>query len=108
MKKIKFYNRDGADLWLENTGEQVAENIAKWKLNVDDKHKYCLEYIRVIGNYPSEIEAIDPSGGPMLSVGDEFEFFTLNDKDEIINKVGKIIKINSINDIWIGERNSSN
>ena len=95
MTKIKLYNRDGADLWLENTGEQVAENIAKWKLNVDDKHKYCLEYIRFIGNYPSEIEAIDPSGGPMISVEDVFE-----------NKY-EIVKINSANDIWIGERNNN-
>ena len=96
MNKIKLYNRDGADLWLENTGEQAAENIAIWKLNVDSKHKYCLEYIRVIGNYPYEIEAIDPSGGPMLSVGDVFE-----------NKY-EIVKINSTNDIWIGERNNNN
>lgn len=95
MTKIKLYNRDGADLWLENTGEQVAENIAKWKLNVDDKHKYCLEYIRFIGNYPSEIEAIDPSGGPIISVEDVFE-----------NKY-EIVKINSANDIWIGERNNN-
>lgn len=95
MTKIKLYNRDGADLWLENTGEQVAENIAKWKLNVDDKHKYCLEHIRFIGNYPSEIEAIDPSGGPMISVEDVFE-----------NKY-EIVKINSANDIWIGERDNN-
>jgi hypothetical protein len=96
MNKIKLYNRDGANLWLENTGEQAAENIAIWKLNVDSKHKYCLEYIRVIGNYPYEIEAIDPSGGPMLSVGDVFE-----------NKY-EIVKINSTNNIWIGERNNDN
>ena len=93
MTKIKLYNRDGADLWLENTGEQAAENIAIWKLCVDDKHKYCLKYMRIIGNYPYEIEAIDPSGGPMLSVGDIFK-----DKYEIV-------KINSVNNIWIGERN---
>ena len=91
--KIKLYNRDGADLWLENTGEQVAENIAIWKLCVDDKHKYCLKYIRIISSF--EIEAIDPSGGPMLSVGDVFE-----------NKY-EIVKINSINNIWIGERNNN-
>ena len=95
MMKIKLYNRDGADLWLENTGEQIAENIAKWKLNVDDKHKYCLEYMRFICNYPSEIEAIDPSGGPMLSVGDVFE-----------NKY-EIVKINSANNIWISERDNN-
>ena len=49
--------------------------------------------MRIIGDYPLEIEAIDPSGGPMLSVGDVFE-----------NKY-EIVKINSINEIWIGERN---
>lgn len=96
MKRIKLYNRDGANLWLENTGKRADENIAIWKLNVDSKHKYCLEYIRVIGNYPYEIEAIDPSGGPMLSVGDEF-------KDKY-----KIVKINSTNDIWISERDNNN
>ena len=94
--KIKLYNRDGADLRLENTGEEIAENISKWKLCVDSEHEYCLKYIRVIGNYPYEIEAIDPSGGPMLSVEDVFE-----DKYEIV-------KINSINNIWIGERNNNN
>ena len=30
MTKIQLYNRDGAHLWLENTGEQAAENIAIW------------------------------------------------------------------------------
>lgn len=95
MKKIKLYNRDGANLQLENTGEQVAENITKWKLSVDNKHKYCLEYIRIIGNYLYNIEAIDPSGGPMISVGDVFE-----------NKY-EIVKINSTNDIWISERNNN-
>lgn len=93
--KIKLYNRDNADLWLENTGKQVAENIAVWKLCVDRKHEYCFHYMRIIGNYPNEIEAIDPSGGPMLSVGDVFE-----------NKY-EIVKINSINNIWIGERNNN-
>lgn len=105
MNKIKLYNRDGADLWLENTGEQAAENITIWKLNVDFKHKYIFEYCRYIGEYGktkdrsiefSDIQAIDPSGGPMLSVGDVFE-----------NKY-EIVKINSTNDIWIGERNNNN
>jgi hypothetical protein len=96
MKKIKLYNRDGANLFLENTGEEVAENISKWKLCVDRKHEYCLHYMRIIGNYPNEIEAIDPSGGPMLSVGNVFE-----DKYEIV-------KINSINNIWMSERHNNN
>ena len=103
MNKIKLYNRDGADLWLEDTGEQVSENITIWKLCVDDKHKYIFEYCRYIGEYGkakdgsiefSDIHAIDPSGGPMLSVEDVFE-----------NKY-KIVKINSIKNIWISERDN--
>ena len=90
MKKIKLYNRDGADLWLERKELLVEPNISSWELKCDKNHKYCLEYMRIIGNYPYEIEAIDPSGGPMLSVGDEFE-----------NKY-EIVKINSVNNIWIG------
>ena len=96
MNKIRLYNRDGANLWLENTGKCADKNIYVWKLCVDRKHEYCLHYMRVIGNCPNEIEAIDPSGGPMLSIGDEF-------KDKY-----KIVKINSINDIWISERNNNN
>ena len=91
MNKIILPNRDGANLWLEKV-KQIEPNISEWKLNVDDKHKYCLEYMRFIGNYPSEIQAIDPSGGPMLSIADE-----LNDKY-------KIIKINSISSILISEK----
>lgn len=91
MNKIILPNRDGANLWLEKVKE-IEPNISEWKLNVDDKHKYCLEYMRFIGNYPSEIQAIDPSGGPMLSIADE-----LNDKY-------KIIKINSISSILISEK----
>lgn len=95
MKKIKLYNRNGADLWLENTGKQVDENIAIWKLNVDDKHKYVLEFCRYIGNNFLEPEAIDPSGGPMISLADEFE-----------GKY-KIVKINSTNNIWISDNGNN-
>ena len=95
MKKIKLYNRDGADLWLECTDKKVDNNIFIWTLKVDPKHNYIFEYMRIIGNYPTNIDAIDPSGGPMLSVADEFE-----------NKY-KIVKINSVNSIWISERNNN-
>lgn len=105
--KIKLYNRDGADLWLENTGEQVAENITIWKLNVDNKHKYVLEFCRYIGDNFSEPEAIDPSGGPMISLGDEFEFLSLNEEKEVVKMLGKIVKINSTKSIWISERNNN-
>lgn len=96
MKKIKLYNRDGANLWLECTNKKVDDSIFVWTLTVDPEHSYILKYMRIIGDYPINIEAIDPSGGPMLSVGDVFE-----------NKY-KIVKINSINNIWISEGDNDN
>lgn len=94
MNKIKLYNRDGANLWLEKI-KNISDNISEWQLKVDKNHKYCLEYLRIIGNYPKEINAIDPSGGPMLSVGDIFE-----------NGKYKIVEIFSINNIRISEGNN--
>jgi len=96
MKKIKLYNRDGADLWLKKCNKQIEPNVWMWYLDVDEKHEYILKYCRYIGDDILEPEAIDPSGGPMLSIGDEFE-----------GKY-KIVKINSTNNIWISERNSNN
>lgn len=95
MKKIKLDNRDGANLWLEKIEELESTNISKWILKVDDKHKYCLEYMRVIGKYPNEIEAVDPSGGPFISLADEFE--------------GKYKIVNIINPttFWVSERNNN-
>ena len=92
--KIKLFNRDGANLWLEKQSS-ISSNIFEWKLNVDSKHKYCLEYMRIIGSNPIEIEAVDPSGGPFISLGDEFE-----DKY-------KIIKIINPTTFWISERNNN-
>ena len=62
-----------------------------------------LEFCRFIGEHQIEnnkvnwdvIEAIDPSGGPFISLGDEFE-----------GKY-KIVKINSISNIWISERDNN-
>ena len=70
MEKIIIHNRDGANLWVEITKE-IEPHIWEAHLKVDDEHQYCLEYIRCIGDYPNNIEAVDPSGGPMLSLGDE-------------------------------------
>lgn len=71
---INLHNRDRAKLYLEKINN---ENPGLWKLKVDDKHKYVLEYIRVIGHSLDgrivNIEAIDPSGGPFISIGDKFE-----------------------------------
>ena len=93
--KIKLFNRDGADLWLKKCNKQIEPNIWMWYLDVDEKHKYVLEFFRYIGDNFLEPEAIDPSGGPMISLGDEFE-----------GKY-KIVKIYSINSIWISERNNN-
>lgn len=93
MRKIKLFNRDGADLWLEKIRE-INPNVFEWKLMVDKKHDYCLKYLRIIGNYPTEIEAVDPSGGPMINLGDEFE-----GKYKIVQIVRPTI-------FWISERNN--
>lgn len=101
MKKIKLFNRDGADLWLEKI-EEVEPHISKWGLKVDGEHNYCLEYIRVIGGSLDEnlkvknIQSVDPSGGPFISIGDEFE-----DKY-------KIIDILDCTTFLISERNNNN
>lgn len=64
LNKIKLFNRDGANLNL------ISEDGTLWAFNVDEKHKYILEYCRVgYKNDNKEIEFIDPSGGPMLSCG---------------------------------------
>lgn len=96
MNKIKLYNRNGADLWLKKCNKQIEPNTWMWYLDVDKEHAYVLDYCRYIGDDILEPEAIDPSGGPMLSVGDVFE-----------NKY-EIVKIYSINNIWISEGNSNN
>ena len=99
MKEIKLFNRDGADLRLSFV-EEIMPFISRWELTVDRKHDYVLHYCRMICEYDektkttdwSTIISIDPSGGPFISLGDEFK-----------NKY-KIVKINGVKDIWISER----
>jgi hypothetical protein len=96
MKKIKLYNRDGADLKLvQKHLKEIEPYITEWELQVDEKHRYVLEFCRYIGDNFLEPEAIDPSGGPMINLGDEFE-----------GKY-KIVRINSVKSIWISERNNN-
>ena len=93
---ISLFNRDGADLKLvQKHLKEIEPNITEWELQVDKKHEYVLEFCRYIGDNFLEPEAIDPSGGPMINMGDEFE-----------NKY-KIVKINSVKSIWISERNNN-
>ena len=96
MKEIKLFNRDGADLKLvQKYLKEIEPHITEWELQVDEKHKYVLEFCRYIGNDFLNPEAIDPSGGPMINLGDEFE------------EKYKIVKINSVKSIWISERNNN-
>ena len=96
MKEIKLFNRDGANLKLvQKHLKEIEPHITEWELQVDEKHRYVLEFCRYIGDNFLEPEAIDPSGGPMINLGDEFE-----------GKY-KIVKINSTNSIWISERNNN-
>ncbi len=96
MKEIKLFNRDNADLRLvQKHLKEISPHISEWELQVDEKHKYVLEFCRYVGDNFLEPEAIDPSGGPMINLGDEFE-----------NKY-KIVKINSVKSIWISERNNN-
>ena len=64
MKKIRLYNRDGADMFLVSNDENW------WKFEIDKKHEYCLEYMRIgYGEENKSIYMVDPSGGPYLEVG---------------------------------------
>lgn len=81
MNKIELFNRDGATMWLEQI-EGSNDKTSLWQLKVDEEHLYCLEYIRVVfEKYPSKILAVDPSGGPYISIGSELE----NGKYKIID-----------------------
>ena len=96
MKEIKLFNRDGANLKLvQKHLKEIEPHITEWELQVDEKHEYVLEFCRYIGDNFLEPEAIDPSGGPMINLGDEFE-----------GKY-KIVKINSVKSIWISERDNN-
>jgi hypothetical protein len=96
MNGIKLFNRDGANLKLvQKHLKEIEPYITEWELQVDEKHRYVLEFCRYIGDNFLEPEAIDPSGGPMINLGDEFE-----------NKY-KIVKINSAKSLWLSERNNN-
>lgn len=94
MKEIKLYNRDGANLKLVNTKDNI------WELKVDKNHEYVLRYMRVIFKENSETLnpknylSVDPSGGPFITLGDVFEGYKLV---EFINSTTFIMKENEGN-----------
>lgn len=77
-------NRDGAKIWLEHLYDNT------YKLNTNKS--FVLEYMRVIfDNVPNDsptydfnwndrkanCNAIDPSGGPFISVGETFDGYKI-------------------------------
>ena len=63
--KIQLYNRYHSNIWLEN----IKDNV--WELKAKDKDD--LSYLRVILNDDKSIYAIDPPGGPFLSIGTQVD-----------------------------------
>ena len=80
---LRLPNRDHAYLRLEQ-----KEDSDIWELKVDPQHKYCLEYMRMGGDYEiidskiswKKITMLDPSGGPYMEVGDTL----MHEKYEIV------------------------
>lgn len=70
MNKIDLgINRDGAHLWFEN----IKDNI--YELKTDKQ--FVLEYCRIGFINKTNLVMVDPSGGPYIAVGDEFDGYKL-------------------------------
>lgn len=66
LEKITLQNRDGADLYLL----QIEPNSNMFRIVCDKDHKYVLDFARIILCEDNKsIYAVDPSGGPFLSIG---------------------------------------
>ena len=71
-ERIDLYNRYKANIWLQHIDEDL------WKLSSSNPED--LQYMRVIYNEDNKgIFAIDPSGGPFLSVGSQIEQYTIKE-----------------------------
>lgn len=75
-----LFNRDGAKLSLD----RIKDN--QYVLNVDDKHKYVLEYCRISTEDSINYSMYDPSGGPYMYPG-----YKVSDSV----KISKIFKSNN-------------
>lgn len=74
MERIRLFNRDGADLFLVSNEEGTF-----WHFEVDDKHKYVIEFVRLgYGEDNKTIEFVDPSGGPMIYIGSKFDNYVVD------------------------------
>ena len=72
MEKIKLHNRYHSDIWLEHIENDL------WYIN--SKSEEDLSYMRIIYNEDNKsIYAIDPSGGPFLSVGAKIDDYIIKE-----------------------------
>ena len=79
ISEIKLFNRDNGNLKL------ISEDGKTWKFNVDEKHKYILEFMRYgLDDDNETINMVDPSGGPYLTIG---------------SKIGNDLIINSFTEV---------
>lgn len=81
METIKIPARYG----YTHTLEHIADNL--WLFKSDPK---SAGYVRLIGDYPNNIKAFDPDGGPFLSVGDKIKDYTI--KSITHNGVFELVK----------------
>ena len=81
MEKIKLNARYG----YEHILKHISDNL--WQLEFDPK---CSGTYRLIGEYPDNIKALDPEGGPFLSVGGKIQDYTI--KSITSNGVFELVK----------------
>lgn len=78
--KITNRNRDGAKLWFERI-DNINKNIYAIKTDKNFVLKYCrfifenvptdsIEYDHIYNENKVKYKSFDPSGGPIISVGD--------------------------------------
>lgn len=60
INKIKLDNRYNANIWLEHIDKDL------WQLKSEDPED--LQYMRIIYEADKSVYAVDPSGGPFLSL----------------------------------------
>lgn len=89
-REVHLFNREGADLKIVL---KPSSGIYVGTLKTDPRHSYCLDFMRIIYD-GEEIEAVDPSGGPFISVGQEFSGY-------------KIIKIINATMFLVSENNNN-
>ena len=83
MERIRLFNRDGADLFLVHNDDERY-----WHFEVDAKHQYVLNFMRL--GYTDDnktIDFVDPSGGPIVYVGSQFDNYIVDriiDCDKIV------------------------